>query len=179
MRRLVVIGVLVSACSNPAFTTAGPATTASSPSIASSTSAAATTQTTAATTTAVAFDTGDVNGFVIATIQLDGTGWDVAIADDSALRARGLMQVEDLGALDGMLFVWPAEIQARFTMHNTLIPLDIAFFDANGDLLEVLQMVPCDESPCPGYGIDSPFRWALEAPSGSLTDLPSRAKLET
>ena len=30
-------------------------------------------------------------------------------------------------------------------MHNTLIPLDIGFFDAKGELREVRQMFPRDE----------------------------------
>jgi uncharacterized membrane protein (UPF0127 family) len=102
----------------------------------------------------------------------------VAVADDDILRARGLMGVEDLGELDGMLFAWPEAVQARFTMRNTLIPLDIGFFNPEGELIEVLQMVPCDDSECPGYGIDSPFRWALEAPAGALLDLTPGARLE-
>lgn len=82
------------------------------------------------------------------------------------------MDVDDLGALDGMLFDYSRETSARFWMKNTLIPLDIAFFDGDGVLLESLTMSTCPEGDCPLYGIDVPFRWALETAAGEFDFQP-------
>ncbi len=88
------------------------------------------------------------------------------------------MEVEDLGGLDGMLFAFPHPAVNRFWMKDTLIPLDIAFFDEEGALLGVLSMEPCVEDPCPTYGLDQPSLWALEAPAGTLIGLGDGARLE-
>jgi uncharacterized membrane protein (UPF0127 family) len=101
----------------------------------------------------------------------------VAVADTADLRSRGLMNVESLGRLRGMLFVFDAETTSRFTMQDTLIPLDIAFFDADGALVDVLQMEPCKQEPCVLYAASAPFRFALEAPAGALAGLPASVTL--
>lgn len=58
---------------------------------------------------------------------------------------RGLMERPSLGANDGMLFLYQRPQQMSFWMRNTLIPLDIGFFDAKGVLREVRQLYPHDE----------------------------------
>ena len=45
------------------------------------------------------------------------------------------MNVTDLPEGAGMLFVFPEEKMGSFWMKDTLIPLDIAFFDANRRLV--------------------------------------------
>lgn len=101
-------------------------------------------------------------------IEIDGEVLVVALADDRGLRARGLMGVEDLGDLAGMLFSWGEPTASVFTMKDTLIPLDIAFLDRDGVVLGVLEMTPCDATPCPNYAIDPVYWHALESPLGSL-----------
>jgi uncharacterized membrane protein (UPF0127 family) len=115
--------------------------------------------------------------FPIWEIGLAGRPWTVAVADTPERWRAGLMDVEELGDLDGMLFVFPQSISASFWMKDTLMPLDIAFFGEGGDLLAVLEMEPCGADPCPSYGPGAPYRWALEAPAGDLADLPSDARL--
>ncbi|MGH8875154.1 MAG: DUF192 domain-containing protein [Acidimicrobiia bacterium] len=110
-------------------------------------------------------------------INLDGEPWTVAVAKTPEDRARGLMGVRDLGALDGMLFVFPTETTTGFWMKETVIALDIAFFDDGGWLVEVLTMEPCRGDPCPSYRPETPYRWALEAPAGRLTGLPAGTEL--
>ena len=94
----------------------------------------------------------------------------LAIADSPGLRATGLMFVEDLGDLDGMLFYWRHEASIGFWMKNTLIPLDIVWFDRSGAFVGRASMAPCPETPCPRYvpgeGID--YRYAIEANPGDL-----------
>ena len=121
--------------------------------------------------------TGDVEGLRIIEIEIDGESMAVAIADTPDLRQQGLMFVEDLGDLDGMLFDFGAESQGAFWMKNTLIPLDIAFFDGGGALVAVLTMVPCEADPCPTYDPGVPYSYAIEVPAGAFGDLPDDARL--
>ena len=96
----------------------------------------------------------------------------VAVADTPARRAQGLMGVRRLGSLDGMLFVFPTTRPVSFWMKETLIPLDLFFFDSGGRLLEVVEMTPCTSDPCPSYRSAAPVRWALEVPAGTLAVPP-------
>ncbi|MDP8959578.1 MAG: DUF192 domain-containing protein [Actinomycetota bacterium] len=118
-----------------------------------------------------------LRGFPVREVELDGRLWWVAVADSPERRAQGLMGVDDLGGLDGMLFVFDEPVVPAFWMKDTLIPLDVAFFDGHGRLVEVQQMEPCRRQPCPTYAPDSPVRWALEAPAGNLVGLPESARL--
>ena len=135
----------------------------------------------AASTTSTTLDseptTGDVEGFEVIEVEIDGESMAVAIADTPELRQQGLMFVEDLGDLDGMLFDFGAESQGAFSMKNTLIPLDIAFFDGDGALVAVLTMVPCEADPCPTYDPEVPYSYAVEVPAGVFGDLPDHARL--
>ncbi len=100
-----------------------------------------------------------------------GETWPVAVADTPELRARGLMGVAGLGDLRGMLFAWPEDVTSGFWMKDTLIPLDIGFFDADGKLVDLLSMTPCREDPCPSYRASGAYRWALEVPAGGFDGL--------
>lgn len=92
----------------------------------------------------------------------------VAIADDPTERGVGLVAVEDLGALDGMLFVYDAEAPATFFTLNMLIPLDVWWFDGDGVLIGTAEMDPCSFEPCVRYGSPGPVRWVLETPLGDF-----------
>ncbi len=112
-----------------------------------------------------------------ASISLDGERLVVALADRPELWRQGLSGVEDLGRLDGMLFDFGNELGARFGMEGALIPLDIAFFDGNGVLIDTLTMPVSASDPGPSYAPDRPFRYALEAPAGRLGRLSTSAAL--
>ncbi len=75
----------------------------------------------------------------------------VQVADDAAERAQGLMNVERLDTLAGMLFVYDAPQSVAFWMENTLIPLDMIFAGADGTITAVHEnAVPLDRTPIPG-----------------------------
>ena len=109
-----------------------------------------------------------LEGFTTSTVVLDGSELVVAVADTPSLRRRGLMGVTDLGGLDGMLFVFPTDTVGGFWMKNTLLELDIAFFDADGRLVDGFTMEPCRADPCPTYRPAGAYRYALETPVGTL-----------
>lgn len=90
----------------------------------------------------------------------------VEVADDTDEQRRGLMGVEHLPADQGMAFVWQEPVSSTFWMKNTLVPLSVAFVDDTGHVIDVLDMQPCEEDPCPTYGVDRPYVMAVEANLG-------------
>lgn len=93
----------------------------------------------------------------------------LAIADSPALRSQGLQGVSDLEDLDGMLFFWRHDGDS-FWMEDTLIPLDVVWFNPDGTYKDRASMVPCTADPCPTYAPgDFDFRYAIEAPPGTLS----------
>lgn len=144
--------------------------------------AAATTTVSPETTTTIPAPVGVSTDFSRSVIEINGIPYNVAVADTPDELSRGLMWVEDLSPLDGMLFVYDGERLISHWMKNTLIPLDIAFFDAEGRLVSKTTMVPCiDESfpdvRCPTYPADGPAAFSVEVPAGGFDDLPDDARL--
>ena len=108
--------------------------------------------------------------FALATIRLNESDLLVAVADTSELRRQGLMGIEDLGDLDGMLFVFDRDSSGGFWMKDTLLPLDIAFFDVAGGFVDGFAMEPCTTAQCPTYRPNGEYRYALEVPEGNMPE---------
>lgn len=113
-------------------------------------------------------DTGDLGTPDVREVTVAGRSLTVAWADSNDERRRGLMEVTDLGDLDGMMFDFGRERPVSFTMRDTLIPLDLYFFDSDGEGVGMVEMVPCEEEPCPSYPSEASVRFALEVPAGHL-----------
>jgi len=90
--------------------------------------------------------------------------FNVAVADSIAERSRGLMFVESMGTMEGMLFVYRVPQSVSFWMRNTLIPLDMIFVDKDGVVRNIHSMAqPLDETPI--YGGEG-IKFVLEINGG-------------
>jgi uncharacterized membrane protein (UPF0127 family) len=69
----------------------------------------------------------------------------VEIADAPDKRETGLMHRFSLKPDHGMLFVFSTPQPMAFWMHNTYVPLSIAFVDPEGRILNIEDMRPMDE----------------------------------
>ena len=115
----------------------------------------------------------DLAAFGTETVTVGDEQWLVAVADTPDERSQGLRRVADLGALDGMIFIYTVDTDTRFTMRTVPIALDIGFFDGSGALVEVVAMAPCgDSDDCPLYAPSAPFRTAIERPAGGWSEVP-------
>jgi uncharacterized protein len=106
-----------------------------------------------------------------ALIETDGgppVAVEIELAESAEERRRGLMERESLGTQSGMLFLFAEEHRGGFWMKNTLIPLSIAFLDADGRVLALLDMEPCRSDPCPLYDPGISYRSALEVNQGAF-----------
>jgi uncharacterized protein len=106
-------------------------------------------------------------------IETDGGEVEVAVevADDDEERQLGLMNRESLSADAGMIFLFEEDSSGGFWMKDTLIPLSIAFLDARGRVLRILDMEPCTRDPCPVYEAGIAYRSALEMNQGAFARL--------
>lgn len=98
-----------------------------------------------------------------AQIRIGGIEVTAEIADNEELRAKGLMNRDSLAENHGMLFVYGAAQVRSFWMRNTRIPLDIAFIDANGVIINIEQMEPQSDE---NYYSQGPMMYALEMDQG-------------
>jgi uncharacterized membrane protein (UPF0127 family) len=154
---MIVIALLAGACSS---TSEGSATTP-----------ATTPATTSATTPTAASATSvppQLTDYDVQEVQVGDRTMLLAIADNPSLRRQGLQFVTDLEDLEGMLFFWRHDGDA-FWMKDTLIPLDIVWFNEDGTFKDRASMEPCTQDTCPTYAPDDlDFRFAIEAPPGTL-----------
>ncbi|MGI8516847.1 MAG: DUF192 domain-containing protein [Acidimicrobiia bacterium] len=156
------VGLLFVACGSAPAVTTSTATPVITP------TTVAESQPSSTTTVRLAFDRGDLSDFEPIEIDLGGTLHWVALADTDAKRAQGLMNIGDVGDFTGMLFTWEEEVSAGFWMKGTVMPLDLYFYSAEGELVDQVSLVPCSADPCPVHTPETPFQWVLETPAGNL-----------
>ena len=78
------------------------------------------------------------------TIKIDSKILDVQIAETDAQHIRGLMFQNELPDDQGMIFVFDQEQVVPIWMLNMQFPLDIIWFDADGNVVHIEKNVP----PC-------------------------------
>jgi len=84
-------------------------------------------------------------------MSLDGTQLELQLALTESERNRGLMYRDRLPEDHGMLFLYKTPGTRSFWMRNTKIPLDLAYFDSQGVLLEIRPLYPYNENPVVSY----------------------------
>ena len=109
--------------------------------------------------------TTDASSFPTQVVTVGDSELHVWVADEPEERAQGLRAIQRLPAdVDGMLFVFDEPGSPVFVMEDTLIALDIWFFDEEGVLIGSEDMAPCEAEPCPRYPAPESVQWALETP---------------
>lgn len=102
-------------------------------------------------------------------VTLKGQSFVVELADDNNSRAMGLMFRKEMADDAGMLFIFPDVYLRAFWMKNTLIPLDILYFDENRILVSISEKTPpCKNTTtrCPNYPSAKPAKYVLEINAG-------------
>ncbi len=110
-------------------------------------------------------------GYPLADLRISRAGrlllaLEVELARTPEEKSTGLMHVRRLSDEAGMAFVNEAPSRQPFFMKNTLIPLDIAFWDEDGRIVDILQMEPCRADPCQLYEPRALYIGALEVNQG-------------
>ncbi|MEX2179434.1 MAG: DUF192 domain-containing protein [Gemmatimonadaceae bacterium] len=95
----------------------------------------------------------------------------VELARTAEQRTLGLMERRSMPDSAGMLFLYAADQppSAGFWMYRTRIPLDIAFVDSTGVVVDTKRMSPCEATlpaGCPTYDPGVAYRAALEVNAG-------------
>lgn len=93
----------------------------------------------------------------------------VELAETQEQHARGLMFRKKLKSNEGMLFVFTDEITREFWMKNTLIDLDIGYFNKKNQLIDIQQMAAQNsvmQLSVPTYPSKQPAMYALEMAKG-------------
>ena len=101
-----------------------------------------------------------------ARLKLGGQEITVLVAETEEQRKQGLMGVEELLEDQGMIFSYGAPVEkACMWMKDTKIPLDVAFIDGNGKIVNIeANMKPLStDSHCNTSG---PIYYALEMKAG-------------
>ena len=113
---------------------------------------------------ATSAQSAEEQGNIKPSLKIDGISLEVEIVQDAESRQLGLMYREELAENFGMLFVFESTQILSFWMRNTFIPLDIAFIDAAGVIVDIQRMEPLDESK--HYISAAPALYALEVNAG-------------
>jgi uncharacterized membrane protein (UPF0127 family) len=106
-------------------------------------------------------------------VELHGHRYAVEIAQTSAQRERGLMFRDRMENSRGMLFIHDVQEPLAYWMKNTLIALDIFYFNSNRRLVSVSKRTPpCTlGDDCPPYPSDGPALYVLELNAGEADRL--------
>lgn len=102
-----------------------------------------------------------------AKITYGGKSMTVWVMDSPSKRNEGMMFLNDPDVKigQGMLFVFPDAEPRSFWMKNTNIPLDIAYMNAAGKVLNVEALKPHNTTGVPSKG---PTKYVLEMKRGAF-----------
>lgn len=106
-------------------------------------------------------------------VELAGEHYRVELAVTDEQRAVGLMFRDELADGSGMLFIHAREEPQAYWMMNTLIPLDILYFNSERRLVgQQRDVQPCPSGlGCPSYPSGAPALYVLELNAGEAERL--------
>ena len=78
--------------------------------------------------------------------------------------ATGMMYRTEMAENEAMIFVFHQPFRASFYMRNTVLPLSCAYIGSNGEILEIRDMKPLDESPI--VAASNKVQYVLEVKQG-------------
>ena len=102
------------------------------------------------------------------TLEVGADRFTVWVARTGDQRERGLMYRTELGARQGMLFVFEDDRVRGFWMRNTPLPLSIAFLSVDGRILQIEPLTPFSELVVRSR---HPARYALEVNTGAFAEV--------
>ena len=108
----------------------------------------------------------------IATLRIGAHRLKVEVAQTDAQREKGLMFRKQMGRDDGMLFIFDEPAYHAMWMKNTLLPLSVAFLDAHGTILNILDMEP---QTLDSHAAAGPAIYAIETNKGWFEDRKIKA----
>lgn len=104
-----------------------------------------------------------------ARVVLGNTGIFVTVADTPEKRARGLSLRKQLAPDEGMFFVFPDAEQYGFWMKDMLFPIDIIWFDANRQIVDVKKGAEPSSYP-DVFTPNASSQYVLEVSAGFFTN---------
>ena len=109
------------------------------------------------------------------TVLFKQTSFMAEVAATDQEKAKGLMYRQALAKDRCMFFVYGEEGYHSIWMKNCLIALDVAWVDADGKVLEIVEHAPpCSPmrgDDCPTYGGTQPSRYFIEFAAGTFKRL--------
>jgi hypothetical protein len=99
----------------------------------------------------------------VATIRVGDQALAVEVARTEAQRQKGMMFRRSLGPDEAMLFVFERATNLAFWMKNTAVDLDLAYIQADGEIVQVEHMKAYNTEEVVSR---EPVRYVLEAPAG-------------
>ena len=85
------------------------------------------------------------NTFSADEIKINDLLTNIEVASNPNDRRKGLMFRKSLSEDHGMFFVWEYRKRQCMWMRNTYIPLNVAYIDTKGKILEIYEMLPLSE----------------------------------
>ena len=100
-----------------------------------------------------------------APVSFGGVSLRLEYATTGKERERGLSGRAILAPDEGMLFVFPKDDRYGFWMRDTLVPLDMFWLDAQGQVVSIAREVATSSYPTVFYPTE-PARYVLETSAG-------------
>lgn len=112
--------------------------------------------------------------FPVATVLLDNgeesTLVTVEVAETPEQKARALSERDSLAEDEGVVFVFLEGREDGFETDETSIPLSIAYFDARGTVVGIVDVEPCPVGACRVDGPGAPYMGALAVNEGMFEE---------